>query len=205
MSVNPKEVIDELFDFGSPILDCVSEYNYYSTLKTEEVNKAEIRRLEKEFRHYRFKMPVHLVPQTAWGQNLRTKITSKQWQAVRAMTIRASKRRCYYCGADYRGKSHQLHAHEVWHWNIETFTQSLVATVATCEDCHLVLHWGYANTQGKLPFAIAQFCKVNGINYNEQDFQPIYNIVHDLWEKRSLFYWELNIQKELDFLEKLGV
>lgn len=71
--------------------------------------------------------------------------------------------------------------------------------IALCPDCHLVKHFGFANTQGKGEQALKHFMKINGLKKKEAE--KAISEAFDLWRKRSLIDWEL----DLSGLKQYGV
>lgn len=170
---------------------------------TNEEIKAKIHAYQARMDGYHFRLPVTLVPSTAWGQNLRNTITQSQWQFLRLATFRRAQHHCQGCGAHLpNGK---FHAHELWHWDTDTTEQRLIRLVCLCEDCHLALHWGYANTQGLLNKAIDQFLVINEKTYSSYQVEELTSLVQNLWQLRSKLTWTLNVKPQLDWLRQKGI
>lgn len=164
----------------------------------DERIKAKIHAYQARMDNYHFRLPVTLIPSTAWGQNLRNVISQSQWQFLRLATFKRAQHRCYGCDANLD----KFHAHELWHWDTDTTEQRLIRLVCICEDCHLALHWGYANTQGLLDKAIKQFLIINEKTYNPHQVRELTDLVFTLWLLRSNLTWRLNVEPQLHWLRQ---
>ena len=107
-------------------------------------------------------LTIDLVPESAWGSNLRCALAKKDWDTLRHACYERCKHRCAACGL----KTDKLDAHEVWDYNTFTKTQTLVDIVALCASCHLVKHMKHAMAEGKLEIAKNHFYRVNKCDAN---------------------------------------
>ncbi len=139
-------------------------------------------------------LTVELVPSTAWRKNLRSMLSSSQWDSIRRAAYVRAGRRCTACGRPGR-----LEAHEVWEYDDDAHIQRLVDVVALCHDCHMVKHLGYASTQGKASRAIAHLARVNG--WSLEDAKLYLEAQFELWARRSRHQWQL----DLSWLEGQGI
>lgn len=132
------------------------------------------------------KLTIQLVPSTAFGQNIRTILTKKQWNYIRNFVYGKYYNLCSICGADDKG----LEAHE--NWLYEKGTQKLTDIVAVCRACHQVHHFGLSELQGKRKQTLAHLIKINNLSkkeaekYIEKSFQE--------WAERSKIKWKLDIK-----------
>lgn len=137
------------------------------------------------------KLEIDLVPLTAWGKSLRTKMGRTKWDKLRKKVLADQGNVCAVCGS-----SEKLQCHEVWTFNEETGVQSLQGFQAACSLCHLASHFGLAKNladQGhvNLDNVIAHFLKVNGIT--KAQFEKHKDESFALWRKRSKREWQLDL------------
>ncbi|QYC52465.1 putative HNH endonuclease [Salmonella phage SSBI34] len=136
------------------------------------------------------KHKICLIPRTAWGNNLRSYLTSSQWDKVRRKCYQENNYKCQICGGQGgNGRKHPVEAHEDWEFvNGEV---RLVGIMSLCPPCHEFHHPGLAERNGKVERMLRQFMKVNGItrdqaiSYMKGEFE--------LWRQRSQQEWSLNI------------
>ena len=82
------------------------------------------------------KLEFELVPDGCWGSNLRTILSKKQWDFIRADAKERAGGKCMICGK----KTNRLEAHEKWDYDIIKGVQVLKDVIAICHDCHSVIH-----------------------------------------------------------------
>lgn len=145
----------------------------------------------------KLKLTIELVPQTSWTNNVRAILTAKQWRILAGVVSDRAYNVCQICGGV--GPKHPVECHEIWEYSEKTKVRKLAGMIALCPDCHLVKHFGFANTQGKGEQALKHFMKVNGLKKKEA--QAEIAKAFDTWRKRSLVDWEL----DLSGLKKYGV
>lgn len=135
------------------------------------------------------KLTIELVPQTSFYTNVRSNVTKKEWDVIRNKCYTDANHKCEVCGGV--GKKHAVECHEVWQYDDETHTQTLVGLVALCPSCHRVKHAGLAQVNGLINLVVKQLMKVNNMSF-EAAIKYIDNSF-DIWEKRSKFEWKLDI------------
>jgi hypothetical protein len=140
------------------------------------------------------KLIPELIPRTSFFKNLRSMLTSEQWDIIRKATYQKASHRCEICDADGR-----IECHEIWEYNDneKNSIQKLVGLIALCPKCHEVKHLGFAQLNGRLKEAMRHMSKINGMTNKETE--RIVIKAFGLWEKRSEKKWELDIS-ELDKL-----
>ena len=69
------------------------------------------------------KLTIELVPSTAWYSNVRSNVTSSQWDVLRKECYKNAGYKCEVCGG--KGPKHPVECHEIWEYNDESFTQTL--------------------------------------------------------------------------------
>lgn len=114
------------------------------------------------------KLPIDLVPSSAWFSNLRSEISSEEWSLVKKATYVAAKYRCECCGG--RGPNHPVECHERWSYDMTTSIQKLIGTVALCPSCHEATHYGFARVRGREKEARSQLMLVNEWSESQLDF-----------------------------------
>lgn len=110
-----------------------------------------------------YKLNFELVPDGCWYSNLRSLLSKKQWDFLRADAKERAQGKCMICGK----KTDRLEAHERWNYDKENAVQKLEDVVAVCKDCHSVIHIGRTQLLGNEERAEKHFMKVNGCSYSE--------------------------------------
>jgi hypothetical protein len=137
------------------------------------------------------RLTIALVPQAAWGANLRAALPRAAWEAIRAATYARAGHRCAICGA--RGR---LACHETWRFDDQTRVQRLAGCVALCARCHHVKHLGRAELlarQGKLNLerVIRHFLRVD--QCDRAAFEAHRAAAFRQWAERSRHPWTLDL------------
>ena len=109
------------------------------------------------------KLEFEMVPDSCWYSNLRSILSKKQWDCIKADAKRRANGKCMICGK----KTDRLEAHERWSYNEKTQTQKLEDIVAVCSDCHSVIHIGRTQLKGNEERAEEHYMKVNNCSYAE--------------------------------------
>ena len=109
------------------------------------------------------KLEFEMVPDSCWYSNLRSILSKKQWDYIKADAKRHANGKCMICGK----KTDRLEAHEKWSYNEKTQTQKLEDIVAVCSDCHSVIHIGRTQLKGNEERAEEHYMKVNNCSYAE--------------------------------------
>lgn len=136
------------------------------------------------------KHKICLIPQSSWGNNLRSHLTQTQWDKIRRKCYADNDHKCQICGGQGgNGKKHPVECHE--DWVFEGDEVKLVGLMSLCPPCHEFHHPGLAERNGTAERALRQFMRVNGIireqaiAYMRSEFA--------LWHERSKKDWRLNI------------
>lgn len=125
-----------------------------------------------------------LVPQPLFNKSLAHFLPN--WGQVRDKVCSCGC--CAIC--DTKAPANKLHAHEVWKYNDDNHTVDLEDILPVCENCHLTLHFGKANVDGKQKEALAWYCKVNGTT-KEMARHEIKG-AFEWWRIRSDYPWRFN-------------
>jgi Zn finger protein HypA/HybF involved in hydrogenase expression len=143
------------------------------------------------------KLTIELVPKTSWYSNVRSNVTTAQWDSIRKKCYARAKFKCELCGdvGTNQGFKHPVECHEIWHYDDEKLIQKLNGLIALCPNCHSVKHIGLSQLKGRGEIAIQQLMKVN--NMTREEAYSYIKKSFELWSKRSQFDWTLDIS-ELD-------
>lgn len=127
---------------------------------------------------------INLVPRPLWNKSLAHLLPN--WNEVRDKVCACGC--CAIC--DTKAPSNKLHAHEVWKYNDDNHTVDLKDIIPVCENCHMALHFGKANVDGKKKEALAWYCKVNDISKEmaKHEIQGAF----EWWRIRSDYPWRFN-------------
>lgn len=137
------------------------------------------------------KLEIELVPKPTWGWNVRSELSSSQWDKLRKITYSSANHKCEICGGV--GSKHPVECHERWvyHESEGKNVQKLVGLIALCPKCHMVAHIGLSFKRGYAGVVLSHLRKVNGSTLSEVE-----NQVRDaflVWSRRSQLTWELDI------------
>ena len=148
------------------------------------------------------KLEIDLVPKSVWYNNLRKVLTPDEWDIIRKQSYRDANHVCSICGRGGR-----LNCHEVWDYDEVEHVQILSDVCALCDDCHMIKHIGFAETEaekGKLDMdaLILHFCIVNLVDKDR--FEEHRREAFALWHKRSGFTWTTDMTIVKDLLKAGG-
>lgn len=139
---------------------------------------------------------VDLIPTSCWFTNVRYCLDSNSWRRLRKLVYARANFQCECCGVEAKGN---LDAHERWHFDLPNKVQKLVRIIALCKPCHEVTHFGFAMSRSRSEHALEHLMKVSGIN--RKAAKEHIEEANRLWEYRSQFEWDLNI----DIIENSGI
>ena len=126
-----------------------------------------------------------MVPQMAWGRNLRAVLHPEQWDVVRGAAYAATDKRCRVCaGRDAGGR---IEADEDWEYDDEALTFTLKDVVALCPACHHVVHWGKSMGDGREHETYAQLMYVN--RWSRPVAERVVAAAYAEWRRRALLPW----------------
>lgn len=129
-------------------------------------------------------LKVNLVPKPLWNKSLAHLLPN--WNEVRDKVCACGC--CAIC--DTKAPSSKLHAHEVWKYNDDNKTVDLKDIIPVCENCHMTLHFGKANVDGKKKEALEWYCKVNGTTKQVAKHEIL--SAFEWWRIRSEYSWHFN-------------
>ncbi len=138
------------------------------------------------------KLKIELLPKGAWGNDFSRTLSKKDWGVLRQACYDKANHKCAICGYE----TDDLDAHEVWDFNIETKTQTLVDIIALCSKCHGVKHIRNSQRLGFGENAKKHFMKVN--NCNEMEFVSyLAKAQMEFEEMNRIYRWKMvaNLEK----------
>ena len=135
------------------------------------------------------RLTIELVPKTTWFNNVRSALTTKQWDLLRKDSYKKANYRCEVCNGV--GAKHPVECHEIWAFDEESKIQILTGLISLCPSCHEVKHIGLALKKGNGDRALRHLAKVN--NWNEQDAEDYAFSAFELHAIRSNQQWTVNI------------
>lgn len=138
------------------------------------------------------KLTIELIPQTAWGDNLRNYVGVTKWNKIKKQVYKNANYHCEICGG--QGNKHPVECHE--RWKFENNKIILLGLIALCPSCHEVKHIGRAQATGNLKRAFNHFKKVN--NITDEEAMDYIEKCFKLYHARSVLNWTL----DLDILQE---
>ena len=138
-----------------------------------------------------------MVPRTAWASNVRNHVAQDTWNSARKAVYAAANWRCERCGR--RGKQWPIECNELWSYNDDTQTQTLVKLEALCPPCHWAYHLGHSRIAGHFDEALQHLAMVNG--WTLEKAAVVADEAGAQWRDRSQHAWNLN----LDALRHYGI
>ena len=140
-----------------------------------------------------FKLRPHLVPKPLWGKSAANLLKRADWERIRREALQAARHACQVC-SDAESAS-GLNCHELWDYDDEHGTATLVGLRIQCRNCDSAVHMGRAVRRGFSDTAIAQLVKVNGISPREA--KTLYRSAMDEWKRRNKKHWRIVVAKSL--------
>ena len=135
---------------------------------------------------------VDLIPESCWFSNVRSCVAPNSWDLIRKIVYVRAGNRCEICGTrrdPFRGR--WIEAHERWKYDDTRRIQKLVRLIALCSNCHMVTHFGYAQTRGLAQAAFDRLVRVSGLSVKEAN-RHIHEAFSE-WEKRSTYSYRLDL------------
>jgi hypothetical protein len=144
------------------------------------------------------KLTIELVPSTSWYNNVRAKVTTREWDIIRKAVYNSAHNVCEICGG--KGKKHAVECHEIWEYDDSKYIQKLIGMIALCPSCHKVKHMGLAKMIGEYEIAVKHLAKVNG--WTKEDAKIYIEAQFEKWAQRSNHKWTLDIVVLDTYLKK---
>lgn len=144
-----------------------------------------------------YKLNFELVPDSCWYSNLRTILSKKQWDFLKADAKERADGKCMICGRI----TEKLEAHEKWSYDENACVQKLEDIIAVCKDCHCVIHIGRTQLKGDEERAEKHFMKVNECSYAEyRKALGEANVVHR--RRNEVSEWKLDLSYLKRFIKE---
>lgn len=135
------------------------------------------------------KLTIELVPQTCWFSNVRSNITNAEWTRLKKITAHNAGYKCEVCGG--KGDKWPVECHEIWDYNDNHLTQTLIGLIALCPSCHSAKHMGFTGLCGRDVEITCHLALVNGWSYHHA--REYVEKQFEIWRERSKYHWLLDI------------
>lgn len=109
------------------------------------------------------KLSVGLIPLHCWCRNLRDYLPARQWNKIQYKKNISSGQTCEICGE----RSDELELQTIWSFDAENHIQKLSSIKSACPMCRLVIHFRYAQTQGRADEALTWYMRVNQLSEDQ--------------------------------------
>lgn len=139
------------------------------------------------------KLTIELVPKSCHFSNVRTCVSTSDWDKIRKLSYEKANNKCEICGdsGKNQGYKHNVECHEIWQYDEETLTQKLVGLISLCPKCHMVKHIGRSIAIGQEEVCYKQLSKVN--KWTQTQIQTHIVESFDKHKKLSKHKWKLDI------------
>lgn len=139
------------------------------------------------------KLEVELIPTTCHFSNVRTTVTTAEWDKIRFLSYEAANNKCELCGSTgkLQGYKHNVECHEIWHYDDTNHIQTLKGLISLCPTCHQVKHIGRSIAIGKQAVCLRQLAQVNKWTLEQVHQHVIASF--ELHKERSKFQWKLDL------------
>jgi hypothetical protein len=139
------------------------------------------------------KLTIELVPKTCHFSNVRTCVSTSEWDKIRKLSYASANNKCEICGSDglEQGYKHRVECHEIWEYDDKNHIQTLGGLISLCPTCHQVKHIGRAIAIGKEKDCFNQMAKVN--KWTPQQIQEHIVESFKLHKTRSKHKWGLDL------------
>jgi glutaredoxin len=139
-------------------------------------------------------LTVELVPQSSWGNNLRTEanIPKSEWDKLRKSSYKKANYKCEICSG--KGKKWPVECHEIWEYDDKTHTQTLKGLISLCPTCHKAKHLGRTlsvEPQHIKDQVLLKMVELNNMTPNELEDYIVE--VFETWQRRSQHKWTLDL------------
>lgn len=136
---------------------------------------------------------VELIPTTCHYSNVRTTVTTEEWDKIRKISYEAAGHKCEICGdiGKNQGKKHNVECHEIWEYDDENHIQKLIGLISLCPFCHMTKHIGRSISIGAEKVCFTQLAKVN--RWSMEQIKKHIVESFDTHKERSKHEWTLDI------------
>ena len=137
------------------------------------------------------KLMPHLIPKPLFRKSAANLLSRSAWGRIKADTLEVAHHTCQACD----DADNALDCHEMWDYDEERGTATLIGLRMQCEDCHLAVHMGLAVKTGRGNAALTQLMKVNGIDASQA--KALYHNAMDEWRRRNKIKWRIVVGEAL--------
>lgn len=139
------------------------------------------------------KLTIELVPKTCHFSNVRTCLSTTNWDKIRKISYENANNKCEICNdtGKNQGHKHNVECHEIWNYDEETLTQKLIGLISLCPKCHMVKHIGRSIAIGVENICYRQLAKVN--KWTQTQIQNHIVESFDRHKTLSKHQWKLDI------------
>jgi hypothetical protein len=139
------------------------------------------------------KLTIELIPKTCHYSNVRTCLTTTQWDKIRKISYEKANHVCEICGdtGKNQGFNHNVECHEIWEYDEYNMVQRLIGLISLCPRCHMVKHIGRSIAIGSEEICYKQLAKVN--KWTQTQIKTHITESFDKHRILSKFKWELDI------------
>ena len=145
----------------------------------------------------RIKLTIELIPQSTWGKNCRSMLTTNQWNYLKKQIVSAADNVCQIC----KGEDITLDCHEEWGYNYHKRIQYLKSLKAICKLCHYAKHFGrtkVVESQEVFNLTYSHILRVNKMT--PAQFVDYMIDIETEQGIRTQVNWTVNINKVNDYL-----
>lgn len=138
------------------------------------------------------KLMPHLVPKPLWRKRAARLLKHGGWERIRRDTQEAAHGACQVCSDPV---STSDPCHELWDYDDERGTATLVGLRIQCRKCDAAVHMGRTVKRDLRDMTKAQLVKVNGITPREA--QMLFDSAMEEWRRRNEKEWRIAVAKSL--------
>jgi len=151
------------------------------------------------------KLEIELIPKTSFYSNVRSEVTTNEWDVIRKKCYDEASDKCEICGEKGKDQNfnHNVECHEIWSFDLKERIQRLDGFIALCPMCHKSKHFGLSQINGDEDMVRNHLKKVNGCN--DDQLSEHINEKWKQWDVRSKIEWSLDISYIDVYVNDVGV
>lgn len=135
------------------------------------------------------KLTCEVIPKSSFFTNVRSEVSTQEWDRLRKDCYRKANYRCEICGG--KGEKWPVECHEVWDYDEKTEIQKLIRLISLCPLCHQVKHIGLSKMRGLVNETMNHLMRVNKIT-KEEAIKHVEE-VFEVWCFRNSIEWILDL------------
>jgi len=149
------------------------------------------------------KLTVDMIPSTSVHINIRNHLTPHQWNKLSKHIAEKSNQTCEICKRVKGEGFTRLHCHEVWDFDFDTATQTLIKLQPLCFECHCVKHMGFSYGEFLIDESqiIDHFLKVNNVDLD--GYLQHFKKAAEVYKQRSEVNWEFDFTNVLEMYKEV--